>query len=123
LGNSYPVSLEEGELLGQHVLPNREVGFEMFSIAILVRVLKLIEGGIFSVQQLAIPPQEVLVERTVQNGPLEVGFRVFPRRYPSWQPSGQGEFTQGDLQTVLCVTNRAIRGQRRTELGRRVSSG
>ena len=43
--------------------PRREVGVEGGPLAFLVRVLELVEGGVFRVEQLAVPPEESFVDQ------------------------------------------------------------
>ena len=57
-----PSLLEERAALLDDAAPGREVVVPMGAVAVFVRVLELVERGVLGVEQLAVPPEESLVD-------------------------------------------------------------
>ena len=54
--------LEEGLRRSIADAPHREVGLEGGAVAVLVRVLELVERGVLGVEERSIPAEEVVVD-------------------------------------------------------------
>jgi len=67
------VTLEERGALLDRGTPGGEVGFELGALAVLVRMLELVEGGVFRVEQLAVTPAQAEVVRSAVPSSTAIG--------------------------------------------------
>ena len=67
------LAVEERDALGDRRLPGFQVELVVRPVTLFDRVLELVEGGILRVEQLAVPPQESIVDHAIrfQRNPLE----------------------------------------------------
>src|SRR4029079_1102912 len=63
----HPVTREERHPARERGLPCGQVQCEVRAVAVLVRVLELVEGVVFVVEELALPAEEMVVDRAADN--------------------------------------------------------